>query len=52
MFGKNSPVLIPTLNNFGELFRDENDFEHGIPLVERAQQIAVKTLGKNHTYTW
>jgi len=50
VFGKTSPVLIATLNNMAELYRDENNTREGLPLIERALDIVLHSVGKGHPY--
>lgn len=50
MFGPDSPVLIPTLNNTALLLRDSGDHARGIALAERAKALTDKTIGRTHPY--
>jgi tetratricopeptide (TPR) repeat protein len=50
IYGTTSAVLITTLNNHAELYRDEGDAETGLPLAVRARGIAEKTVGKGHPF--
>jgi tetratricopeptide (TPR) repeat protein len=50
VFGENSPVLIPTLNNYAELLLGQDRFDKGLEVIERTQKIVNATVGKAHPY--
>ncbi|HEU0034209.1 MAG TPA: serine/threonine-protein kinase [Kofleriaceae bacterium] len=50
VFGANSPVLIPTLNNFAELYKDDGNTTAALALIERAQKLTEQTVGRAHPY--
>ena len=50
VFGENSPVLIPTLNNYAELLLGQDKLDKGIEVIDRAQKITNATVGKAHPY--
>src|SRR5207302_865902 len=48
MYGKNSPMLIATLDNFGELLRHEGNFAGAISSQQRALAMARVVPGTAH----
>jgi tetratricopeptide (TPR) repeat protein len=50
VFGKTSPVLITTLNNYAELLQGQADYPKALAMIERAQEITNATVGKAHPY--
>jgi tetratricopeptide (TPR) repeat protein len=48
LFGKNSPLLVPTLDNFAALLKQEGDLAGALALLERAKKMAALLPGKEH----
>jgi tetratricopeptide (TPR) repeat protein len=47
-FGKNTPIVVPTLQNLAELLRWQGDFSGALAIDERAMKIAQVMPGKEH----
>jgi tetratricopeptide (TPR) repeat protein len=47
LYGKNSPILVPTLDNYGDYLRQEGDIAGALADMERALRLATVFPGKD-----
>jgi tetratricopeptide (TPR) repeat protein len=48
LFGKDSPVVAPTLNNYADALARVGEYDAALPLADRATAIAASLPGKDH----
>ena len=48
LYGKSSPILVPTLDNYAELLRQDGDPTAALAVLDRALQLATAFPGKDH----
>jgi tetratricopeptide (TPR) repeat protein len=48
LYGKNSPILVPTLDNYGDYLRQQGDLAGALADMERAVKLSTVFPGKDH----
>jgi tetratricopeptide (TPR) repeat protein len=50
VFGPDSPILIPTLNNSAEMLAEGGDLEQALAFATRAKQLVDRAFGRSNPY--